>query len=242
MTLPPATFPWQPMPPDLTLVPNHVHLFLTSTDLPAQSIAALEPMLPADERERFVQYRMPKKRSEAVIARALLRGRLSHFLKISPQQVPLAVNPHGKPHLPDDTIHFNLSHTAGYVLLAVSDHELGVDIESPRDNLAHEDLARRFFTPAEHAALIALPQADRALAFFRCWTRKEALLKAVGRGIAAGLDTFAVPVEPSSSPLAVDRWTLHDLPVPATHIASLATSSPHPHLHYWSCPQIARKV
>src|SRR6185295_8989510 len=94
---------------------------------------------------------------------------------------------------------------------------VGVDVERIRPDFATRDVARRFFAPAEVAALEALPDADRAEAFFACWTRKEAYIKARGRGIALGFDRFEVSVAPGrpaalvathDEPDAVDRWRL----------------------------------
>jgi len=212
MSFIPATPSWLPMSPDLALVPNHIHLFLATTEISDDSIAHLDSFLSSEERERFARFRMPQKRNEAIVSRALLRERLSGFLDIPPAQIALAVNPHGKPHIEGAPVYFNVSHTAGCVLLAVSgEHELGVDIESPREHLSHEDLAKRYFTAAEHAAL----------------------LKAIGRGISGGLDTFEVPLGELSSPLTLDGWTLHDLAVPSPHIAALATRQTRPLLHFW---------
>jgi 4'-phosphopantetheinyl transferase len=226
------------MPPDLALAPNHVHIFLIPTTLPAQALAHFETLLSTDEQTTIARLRIAAKRTEALISRALLRQTLAHFLHTAPQQLTFTTNPHGKPLLKNSPLHFNLSHTGGdpgMVILAVTfDHALGIDIESLNRKIEHEDLARRFFTPTESAALLALPTADRHTAFFRIWTRKEALLKATGQGISAGLDSFEVPLAPSTSPITIKQWTLHDLPVPPTHLASLATASPNPQFHHWS--------
>jgi 4'-phosphopantetheinyl transferase len=227
---------WSPLTPDLTLLPNHVHLFLAPTALSQRTLAHLETFLTDAERQRVARLRIAAKRDEALISRALLRRILSRFLGTPPRDICFATNPHGKPYLDHFPLHFNLSHTAGYILLGVSlDLEIGVDIESLRADLAHEELAERFFTPAEYAALVALSPAARPLGFFRCWSRKEALVKATGRGIAFGLDTFEVPLRPLSGPTAVSARTLHDIPLPATHTGALATGSPDAELHFWRC-------
>jgi 4'-phosphopantetheinyl transferase len=226
--------PWQTMPEDLLLGEGEVHLFLVGTDLPLEAFDALSGVLTEGEREQFQKFRMPQKRVEAILSRALLRERLSRFLNVEPRKIVLAYNPHGKPGIEGSNIHFNISHTAGYVLLGVGlDHELGVDIECPREDLEHENLAKRFFTPSEHAALVAMPAENRVNAFFRCWTRKEAVLKGMGRGISAGLDTFEVSLQPGRGPMMVGEWTLHDLPAPHTHVAALATRCKNARLCFW---------
>ena len=227
--------PWQPMPGGLMVGRDEVHLFLVGTDLPLETFESLSGYLTEREREQFQKFRMPQKRAEAVLSRALLRERLAHFTGIAPQAISLSFNSHGKPAIERSNVYFNISHTAGYVLLGVAlDHELGVDIESPRANLEHENLAQRFFTPGEHAALVATAVEDRVNAFFRCWTRKEAVLKALGRGISAGLDTFEVPLQPADEAMRVGEWELHDLPVPKTHVAALATRCGAARLHFWA--------
>ena len=227
--------PWQPAPGGVVLERDEVHLFLAATDLPPGQLESLSSLLTAGEREQFRKFRMPEKRAEAILSRALLRERLSHFTGIAPPAIALTYNPHGKPEMDGTAIRFNISHTAGHVLLGVSrDHELGVDIESPRSQMEHENLAKRFFTAGEHAALMATPARDRVRAFFRCWTRKEAILKGMGRGISAGLDTFEVPLEALVGPIRIAEWMLHDLPVPETHVAVLATRCPSARLHFWS--------
>ena len=227
--------PWQPMPEGLLLGRDEVHLFLVGTDLPLETFESLNGYLTEREREQFQKFRMPQKRAEAILSRALVRERLGHFMGVAPQAIALSHNSHGKPAIEGADVHFNISHTAGYVLLGVAmDFELGVDIESPRANLEHEDLAQRFFTAGEHAALVATPVENRVNAFFRCWTRKEAILKALGRGISAGLDTFEVPLQAALGVVRIGEWELHDLPVPETHVAALATGCAAARLHFWA--------
>jgi 4'-phosphopantetheinyl transferase len=245
MTLP---APWKPAPAGgpgkggLVLERDEVHLFLAETRLDPDQLETLSAFLTPAEHEQFQKFRMPEKRAEAILSRALLRERLSHFTGVPPQTIALTYNPHGKPELHDNAVRFNISHTAGYVLLGLSrHHELGVDIESPRTRIEHENLARRFFTPGEHAALMAAPVEERVAAFFRCWTRKEAILKASGRGISAGLDTFEVPLQPRLAPTPIAEWMLHDLPVPQTHVAALATRCRAAQLQFWSWQPPTRK-
>ena len=166
-----------------------------------------------------------------------------------PPKSRFTLQSHGKPCLADNTldnrIHFNLSHTAGRVLLAATcDRDVGVDIERIRTHLPHEELARRFFSPTEYLAIAALPPADRPRAFFTTWCRKEAILKTTGQGIAAGLNTFDVPVTPMAHPFTVShpngtipmRWTLHDLHLSEPYLACVAVDACAATLRTWQVP------
>ncbi len=195
-----------PLPDCTALTSDDVHTFLIPADqVPPATLAHFETLLLPTEKERIAQLRIPHKRIESLVARASLRQILAHFLDTRPQLVVLRTSPTGKPFLENSPICFNLSHTTGMVLIAITlKHEIGVDIESATQNPAapsfdFESLAQRFFTPAEHAALLAFPPAERLRAFYRCWTRKEALLKATGTGIS-GLKTFEVPPSPLRIP------------------------------------------
>jgi 4'-phosphopantetheinyl transferase len=135
------------------------------------------------------------------------------------------------PGLAPRPLHFNLSHSHELGLLGVTRaREVGVDVEhlKPMDDL--RAIAARFFAAAENASLLALPAAEHQGAFFRCWTRKEAFIKATGRGLAQPLDGFAVSLaadEPArfldiaGDPDALARWTLYDLRPPAGYAGAL---------------------
>ena len=133
--------------------------------------------------------------------------------------------PHGKPELASDGgetgLRFNVSHSHGLALYAITRHrEIGVDVERIRPEVASETIAEHFFSPREVAVLRALPATLQATAFFACWTRKEAYIKARGDGLSLPLDQFAVSLAPGE-PAALlytawdaqeaARWALHDL-------------------------------
>ncbi len=128
-----------------------------------------------------------------------------------------------------------MSHTAGVVMVAVAaDGEVGIDVEALDADVSCEDIAERFFTRGEHAALLAMEKEERVPAFFRGWTRKESLLKATGEGIGAGLNSVEVPLYFSDVPIRVGPWMLHDIAMPPTHSATLAIQAANPQLHFWS--------
>src|SRR5262249_38196538 len=133
-------------------------------------------------------------------------------------------------------LRFNVAHSEGWALIAVTrGREVGVDLERLRAEVATPEIAARFFSPRECEALQALPGPLRAEAFFRCWTRKEAYLKATGAGLSVALDRFAVTLDPGApaalvehrdDPDEVKRWSLRELPAPPGFAAALAVEGP----------------
>jgi 4'-phosphopantetheinyl transferase len=160
-------------------------------------------------------------REQFIVARGSMRKILASYLNTQPEKVRFAAKGNGKPILGGGEFHFNLSHSKGLALLALSaTEELGVDVEQVRPYPIHLELAERYFTPSEVAALRSLPAGQSEKAFFQLWTRKEAFLKAVGLGLAGGLERFEVSVGPSQPAriLHIDgkveegqRWTLHEV-------------------------------
>ena len=149
--------------------------------------------------------------------RARLRSLLGGHLGLDPRALVFVQNAFGKPRLADrPSVHFSLSHSGDRAVLAVSErHEMGIDIERVRP-LDHLDLARRYFHPNEVAAIEGVrPTEEQLLAFFRTWTLKEAIVKAIGRGLSIPLDTFEVQIAPSPPTMVLapdgvpQAWWLH---------------------------------
>ncbi|MEA2704631.1 MAG: 4-phosphopantetheinyl transferase, partial [Actinomycetota bacterium] len=169
-----ATDPWRW--PDASTV--HV----VRADLDAGT--ADEALLSADERARAARLRTPLLRQRFTTARGYLRHMLAGLLDVPPKDVDLDAGPHGKPALaaPHPPLEFNLSHAGGVALYAFSRHApVGIDVERARDDLPWERMAARYFAPEEAASI------DTSDAFFACWTRKEAVVKATGTGLSQPL-------------------------------------------------------
>ena len=144
------------------------------------------------------------------------------------------VSPFYPPLYPGD-IQFNMTHSADLMLLAVTvRRELGVDVEQVRDRVACDRLAKRYFAPDEVEELNSLPEGERRAAFFRCWTRKEAYIKAVGKGLALPLRSFFVPVRPGATmlitsaeePGGIAAWTLRNLEPAKGFVGALVADGP----------------
>jgi 4'-phosphopantetheinyl transferase len=197
-------------------------------------------LLSTDERERASRYHFDRHRNEFILTRATLRILLASYLEKSPEQFTFAYSAQGKPSLANVTtdLRFNVSHTVsltdGLAALAFArNREIGVDVEKIRPDCDAEKLAERFFSASERDYILRLSGQALDEAFFRCWTRKEAFIKAKGGGLSIPLDQFDVSVaagEPATllatrpDPTEVRRWQLHNLPVKSGYAAALSVS------------------
>lgn len=203
---------WKTASADVQPDSDHVDIWRIPTQLDGPRLEPFESVLSARQRERAARLRVDEKRRQYIIAHGLTRRVLGRALSVSPEAVEFIRGPKGKPYLGGAAaghgIQFNMTHTSHLALIAVTRRgEVGIDIERIRRNLQWEKLARRYFSAQEHEAFRAQPPDARLRAFFVCWTRKEAVLKAIGTGIGGGLGSFDVSVDPDSPPrLLENRW------------------------------------
>lgn len=243
-------FSW-PYPPDgLVLGCDEIHVWRSLLDQTPSQIRTLQQNLAADEQARAERFYFARDRGHFIAARGALRAILGRYLSRAPERVSLCYGSHGKPALADafdgNAIRFNLSHSQGVALYAFTrGREVGVDIERIRDDLKTAEIAERFFSRQEAAMLRALPIELRHQAFFRCWTRKEAYIKARGEGLSLPLDGFDVslgPGEPAAmlgtrpDPSEASRWSLHDLAPAPGFAAALAAQGHHWRVTCWQWP------
>jgi len=165
------------------------------------------------------------------VARLGLRIAMGRHLGLSPDTLQFELGPAGKPSLPGSPppCWFSTSRSGEVCLIAISDRgPVGIDLEETRDFPRLRRLAERRFLPSEAAAILELEGEERLLAFYRCWTRKEAVLKATGTGLAAGLDSVEVTTGPEAVILApaaaAARWSLGEVSIGAGFAAALAWS------------------
>lgn len=196
--------------------------------------ANLAAALSADERDRAARIAVPGGSQRSVLARGVLRALLAAYTGEHPGALRLVRGPGGKPALPPEPgragLRFNVSHSGELMLCAVTrGADVGIDVERVDEERPHARVAAHFLTRRERAVLESLPPAERASAFFACWTRKEALVKATGVGMGVSLTRVEVPVS-GGAPVAtphVDghptRWVLRDLACGPGYRAALAT-------------------
>lgn len=208
------------------LASDVVHVWRVPLDAPAADLGRAETLLSSDERERADRFASFTLRRRFVVGRGALRSILARYIGQPPAQMCFRYGPRGKPSLDrpprPGSLRFNLSNSHELALVAVArGRELGVDLEWTGRALPDaEGIAERFFSSAERAALHALPPSLRLAAFYACWTRKEAFIKARGDGLALPLDAFDVSLAPDTpaallagrGPAAdVARWELRAL-------------------------------
>ena len=209
----------------MSLLSGEVHVWRARLEQPQEVQDELLRTLDLDERERADRFHFEKHRRRFILGRGFLRLLLGRYLKIAPEEVRFAYGPYGKPSLADEhgasRLRFNASHSHELAIYGfVEDRTIGVDVEYNKPEFAGEDIARHFFSAYEVTKLMALPESERTAAFFRCWTRKEAYIKALGSGLSHPLDKFDVtlgPDEPAAlirdyrDAQATSRWSMFNL-------------------------------
>jgi 4'-phosphopantetheinyl transferase len=202
-------------------------------------LAAFAKTLSDHERKRAERFQFDRDRDRFIIRRGLLRRMLGHYLHTDPAQVAFTCQSRGKPVLAGitdgQTLHFNLSHSHGLALFAVArESALGIDLERIRPIPEIDQIAARFFSPYENALLDDLPKEQIPEAFFHCWTRKEAYLKATGEGIADSLPEVEVSLSPGRAAQVVSiagdlqeaaLWTIHALAPAPGFVGALAVKA-----------------
>jgi len=234
---------WTEGPLSPSLETGAVHVWRVALDQEDDRLERFRRMLEPHELERAGRFHFEKHRGHFIVARGFLRSVVARYLGTQPEGLRFSYGAFGKPALePEHALRFNLSHSNEVALLAVTlDAELGVDVEHIRADFASEDIARRFFSRAEVDVFNALPPEERVAAFFRCWTRKEAYIKATGRGMSQPLDGFDVTLG-SGDDVALlrtedgshERWRLVDIAVGAGYAGALAVEKPAGNIRYWN--------
>ncbi len=236
---------WKLPPTDLTISKDHVHVWYVSLDQSESLLQRLAQTLSQEEHKRADRFHFRKDRDHFIVARGVLRDILSHYLKRDPEELFVHYNDYGKPALVKafSELDFNVSHSGKVALYAVTcRREVGIDVEQIRPDFAGESIAKRFFSPAEVAVFSVLDAHEKKEAFFSCWTRKEAFIKATGKGVSFGLDNFDVSLE-HDKPAALlsvkgdkeeaSRWSLKNLEIQPDYKAALAVKGHDWRLQSW---------
>ena len=228
---------WLPAPAGpLGLAADQVHVWRASLRPPPEVLARLEAVLSPDERARAARFHFPQHRTAFIAGRGVQREILARYTGLAPSALAYREGSHGKPELDgrgaELGIRFNVSNSGDLALYAVTlGREIGVDLELLKAMPDGMDIASRFFSAPENEVFAALPDDVRDLAFFRCWTRKEAYIKAVGEGLSMPLDCFDVafaPGEPAAilrtrgNPAEAERWTMLALEPGPGYVGALA--------------------
>lgn len=238
---------WGHPPRDLNLSRDDVHVWRVFLRQPKTRVHQLQRTLSEEEQIRAGQFYFVKDKEHFIVARGVLRNILGRYLQQEPGELSFCYNSYGKPALSPDSggkmFSFNVSHSAGIAIYAITyDRTVGIDVEHIRPEFADDKIAERFFSPAEVARLRELPASLQKEAFFACWTRKEAFIKATGQGVSFGLDNFEVSLTPGepASLISVNgdrreagRWSLKNLTVHPGYAAAICVEGQGWRLQNW---------
>jgi 4'-phosphopantetheinyl transferase len=208
---------------DFILRDNELHSWQFGLDLVDDQLAVLARYLSADELRRAAGFHFEQDRRRFIAGRGTLRSILADYMRCKPGEIAFGYGRRGKPVVTTGTLRFNLAHSDVLGVVGVTrSRPIGVDLERHRPIADFMGIAGRFFSAIERDTIAALSVDQRLRAFFRCWTRKEAFVKATGDGIGVALDSFTVPVNSGApshgtheliAPIELADWSFWDLPV-----------------------------
>jgi len=192
---------------------NEVHVWVTRLSLVSDNQKEyLKQLLTENELKKFNRFHFQADKERFLIGRAALKEILARYLDKTPISIILEVDEFGKPYLKEGTLHFNISHSEDIVIFAISHCKtVGIDVEVCQSKVDYLAIARQFCTAFELNQLSQLPDEKRRLAFYRCWTRKEAFVKAISLGLYFPLS--AVEVGFSSGEAGLHSISREDLKV-----------------------------
>ncbi|MEO8211506.1 MAG: 4'-phosphopantetheinyl transferase superfamily protein [bacterium] len=213
---------------------NEIHIYQSTLEKTAAEINDLESILSTDELTKAYRYKFEADKNNYIVCRALLRNILSDYLSIKPSLITFSYYEKGKPYINNSFIKFNLAHSHNYAVFAFTPgKEVGIDIEYYRELQDALQIAKRYFSKSEIEEFENTSHENIKIAFFNCWTRKEAFIKAVGEGLSYPLADFSVTLNPEdpkilwikTKPNEIKKWSLHDIKVKENYISSLAIKS-----------------
>jgi 4'-phosphopantetheinyl transferase len=238
---------WALPPSPVFLSGDEVHLWRASLRISPAVLQTLLMYLSPDEAKRAAQFRFPRDREHFIAARGILRTLLAQYLLVDPASLCFSTNAYGKPALlptlNTSNLCFNLSHSHELALFAFSySRDLGVDVEYRRREIEYDQLARFCFSLYEQQVFFSLAGELKHEAFYNCWTRKEAYVKARGLGLSLPLTLFDVSLLPSEparllesreAPTEVARWSLRSLAPGLEYAGALAVEGQEWLLRSW---------
>lgn len=218
----------------MQIEPHEVHIFSADLDLEDYADFAL---LSAEESERALRFHSPLHRQRFIAAHSLLRKILSLYTNTPAHEIIFAHAEKKKPFLqsPGTSLQFNLAHSEQMAVYALTmKHAIGVDIEKIKQSWP-ENVAGRFFNPKEYEDLLVLSEEKRSEHFYRVWARKEAIVKAIGKGLSHPLADFQVSINDDFETVMIDNesWSLLPLALHPGFQAAAATNQQVKRITYW---------
>lgn len=232
--------------PSQALALSQLHVWEFPLAIPEPAFNSFTKLLNEEERTRAARFHFDRDARRFSVARGSVRSILSGYVHSPAAELRFDTTDHGKPALvhPSTGIRFSISHSGEWGMLGLAlEREVGVDIEILRDNVEVDKLAERFFSPHERESLRSLPTDQKLPSFFRCWTCKEAFLKAQGVGLSRSLDSFDIDLKATKPRLLATRpdacetkrWSVFELPSVSGYAAAAATEGGVPAVQMFQC-------
>ncbi|WP_447969013.1 4'-phosphopantetheinyl transferase family protein [Nitrospira sp. M1] len=243
---------WRHPKQSMTLPPHVVHIWKVGLTPQEHQLPELQRLLSTDEIERAQRLKFQEHRHAFIAARSALRLIISRYLQVEASSLVFSHGPQGKPFLKqpaqDPPLFFNLSHTQHFALYAFAlNQEVGIDLEYAHRTLSYQSLIERICSEQEKAIISAMSQSEQKQSFLTCWTRKEAYVKATGKGLSFPLQDITVSLPPVPTALLKvsghdeepSRWTMHEIQVDRDHVAALVVAGQNwkPAFWEWSWTQ-----
>jgi 4'-phosphopantetheinyl transferase len=243
-------FVWRLAPDSIEQMEHVINVYRIMLDISDGDIEDMARLLAPEERQRADRFKFPKHRARFIACRAQLRLVLAGFNQLPPDSLVFTYNQFGKPSLTNacggSSIQFNVTHSHDLGLIAVTTGmQVGIDIERIRPDIDFRHISRQFFAKGEVKSLMSLPPEQQVEAFYTCWTRKEAFLKARGEGLTIPLDHFEVSLKPDEPPRLLHSsptiqgladWTFSDIKPGTGYTASLAVNRRDWQFNCWQWP------
>jgi 4'-phosphopantetheinyl transferase len=218
-----------------TLNSNEIHVWKSELNDTDELLNYYCSLLSEDEIERSGKFKFTKHRNFYITGRAKLRQLISQYISIKPSKIKFTYNKYGKPYLHENSLKFNISHSGNKVLFSFNtENEIGADIELINKNLEIYRLVNRFFSLKEANTIVALDPENAHDYFFRCWTRKEAFIKAHGQGLSLPLDQFQVSILQDNdveiekikwNPTSIHTWQLYSFAYSCDSVCAVALNT-----------------
>jgi len=232
------------------LADDEAHIWTAGLEWGAAELGEFLAALSPDEQARARRFRFERDSQHYIAGRGILRRILAAYLDQQPSELQFTYSPSGKPSLAAGSdpngLCFNLAHSHTLAVYALTrNREIGVDVERLRADFPCEQIAERFFSPQEVSKLRGMPDPVKHEAFFNCWTRKEAYIKAKGEGLSIDLDRFEVSLAPEEQaallnvvddPQESARWTIEKLSPGPGYVGAVAVKGRRMEFKYYRWP------
>jgi len=235
------TIEWSIPKKNIKIENDEVHIWLASLNINRTGVETLKKILSEDEIKRAEKFYFQKDRNHFIACRGTLRNILSFYLHIAPQEITFSYNSYGKPSLEKRELSFNISNSHGMAIYGITCHrDIGIDIEHIPEDFSWKEIVNNFFSEKEIRSLYQIPAHLQKKAFFNGWTRKEAYIKAKGKGLSIALDSFDVSLTPGEPAELLEvrgeeksRWFLKEIILAPDYVSAIAVEGHNLKFKYW---------